>query len=144
MKWVFPVIWFGILVTVFVIGRFSGQDRNEPQTWLILGIMLVGGLVLFRMLLWDLADEVQDCGSYLTIRRGSVQEGVELSNITDVRMSEFSNPRRLTLRLRTPGPFGDRIVFILKSSFRLNPFVRSAVAEDLIQRIDRIRVQARP
>ncbi|MGH8123455.1 MAG: hypothetical protein ACREPT_11870, partial [Rudaea sp.] len=52
----------------------------------------------------------------------------------------FINPPRLTLRLRKPGPLGDEVAFIPKSSgFRLNPFRRNEIAESLIRRVDQAR-----
>jgi hypothetical protein len=60
----------------------------------------------------------------------------------NVSISQFTNPRRLSLRLRTPGKFGDEIVFIPKSSFQLNPFARNPVAEKLIARVDQFRNSA--
>ena len=111
---------------------------------LFFGAMLVFGAILFRMLLWNLADEVQDRGSYLVVRRGSVQEKVDLSNIIDVGTGEFANTRRLTLQLRTAGALGDRVVFVRQSPFRLNPFLSNPDMDELIRRIDRIRGQGRP
>lgn len=144
MKWIFPNVALGIVFILFLTDHPFDQIQHDPGLWITLGIMLAIWFLACRVQVWNLADEVQDCGSYLMVRRGSVRARVELSDISYVSTRQYTNPRRVTLRLRTPGAFGDRIVFLLKSSFRLNPFVGNSAAEDLIQRIDRIRVQARP
>ncbi|MBS0431613.1 MAG: hypothetical protein JSS21_04315 [Proteobacteria bacterium] len=102
--------------------------------------MLVFGYFLFRNLAWDLADQVQDGGTYLLVRRGSIEQRVQLSDILNVSMSQFTNPKRLTLRLRTPCQFGDEIAFIPKlPAWQINPFARNPVAEDLMRRVDSAR-----
>lgn len=148
MKRVFPVIWLGFVGIGLVaggLGIFSGKDAHghaPPPFLFLLGpvMMLIFGFVLFRKLLWDLADSVDDCHDYLLVRRGSVEERVVLTNVLNVSMTQFTNPPRLTLRLRKPGQLGDEIVFIPKSpGLRLNPFRRNAIAERLILRVDQAR-----
>lgn len=142
-KRLFPVIWLGGVSMALVAGIFSLASRQNPGSWpfLLLPVgMLVFGYFLFRKLFWGLADQVQDGGTYLLVRRGHIEQRVLLSNILNVSMSQFTNPRRLTLRLRTPCEFGDEIAFIPKSSgWQLNPFARNPVAEDLLRRVDNAR-----
>jgi hypothetical protein len=145
MKRVFPCLWLGgvaVGVVVSGVAIFSDKHENAPPfaVFFIPLIMLIFGIVLFRKLVWDLADSVDDCRDYLLVRRGSVEQRVALTNVVNVGMSQFTNPQRLTLRLRTPGPFGDEIVFIPKSpAFRLNVFKRNEIAERLIERVDQAR-----
>lgn len=140
VKKVFPVLWFGIVLTIALAG--IGSVREQPQTFVFAAAMVVMGSVLFRKLIWGLADDVRDGGTFLLVRRSGVEERVPLANVMNVSMSQFSNPRRLTLRLRTPGRFGDEVTFIPKQPpFRLNPFARNAVAEKLIARVDAVRLQ---
>ena len=143
LKKVVPLFWFGFLVLFFVIGMM-GNAWKDPMFFIGPIFMVVIGFVVMRMLIWNLADEVRDGGDYLLVRRGGKEERLPLSNVMNVGMSQFSNPRRLTLRLRKPGVLGDEVVFIPKSGFQLNPFARNKVAEDLIVRVDRLRNQARP
>ncbi|MGH8123188.1 MAG: hypothetical protein ACREPT_10510 [Rudaea sp.] len=147
MKRVFPIIWLGFVgigLVVSGVAFFSnkgghGQLPPAPFT-LIPVLMLIFGFVLFRKLLWDLADSVDDGRDYLLVRRGSIEERVALSNVLNVSMTQFTNPPRLTLRLRKPGQLGDEIVFIPKSQgLRLNPFRRNEIAESLIRRVDQAR-----
>ena len=147
LKRVFPAVWLGgvgLGAIAAATAYFSGKDASgNPLPIMVLIVpllMLVFGFALFRKLIWDLADEVEDFGEYLRVRRGGVDERVNLADVMNVNMSQFTNPPRLTLRLRKPGPFGDEIVFIPQSQgVRLNPFARNPIAERLIQRIDRLR-----
>ena len=147
-KRVFPILWLGGVAIFLVFGlatATSHQVPADPMVLVVPVVMLVFGFVLFRKLLWDLADEVQDGGSFLLVRKGPVEQRIPLANITNVSMSQLTNPKRLTLRLRTPCEFGDEVVFIPKAPlFSLNPFVRNAVAEDLLRRVDQARMKAVP
>ena len=147
-KRVFPILWLGGVAIFLVFGlatATSHQVPADPMVLVVPVVMLVFGFVLFRKLLWDLADEVQDGGSFLLVRKGPVEQRIPLANITNVSMSQLTNPKRLTLRLRTPCEFGDEVVFIPKAPLlSLNPFARNAVAEDLMRRVDQARMKAVP
>ena len=134
-----PAIWFASVCFGGVVVALSGVLTQQPVVLVGPVLMLVLGFFLFRKLIWDLADEVRDGGDYLLIRRGEIEERVPLSNVMNVSLSQFTNPRRLTLRLRKPGKFGDEVVFVPASSFSFSPFARNPVAEDLIHRVDRLR-----
>ncbi|MEP6940549.1 MAG: hypothetical protein ABI846_12365 [Rudaea sp.] len=149
MKRIFPCLWLGVIGIGLVVAIFApiSATRNPavhvppPYFFLIVPvIMLIFGVVLFRKLLWDLADSVDDARDYLLVRRGSVEQRVMLANVMNVSMSQFTNPPRLTLRLRKAGPLGDEIVFIPKSTgLRMNPFRRNEIAESLMRRVDAVR-----
>lgn len=143
-KRVFPVLWTGMLVLLVFIAIASHGWRQQPMMLAAPVFMAVIGIFMFRKLVWDLVDEVQDAGSYLLVRKGNVEERVQLANIMNVSFSRFSNPRRMTLRLRTPGKLGNEITFIPRMPFfGFNPFGRNAIFESLIQRVDQARQQAR-
>ena len=146
VKRLFPVFWFG-MIAVFLLTSIveAMQDPGHfvPMSLFAPIVMLLFGWLLFWIFVWDLADMVDDYGDYLRVRRGGVEERVPLTNVVNVSMIQFTNPARLSLRLRTPCKFGDEIVFIPKRvpGIRLNPFARNPVAEDLIQRVERARQQ---
>jgi hypothetical protein len=141
---IFPAIWLGG-VALFMIFGASADVSHAPSPGnivflLVPSCMLVFGILLFRKLLWGLADEVQDGGDYLLVRKGAIEKRIPLADILNVSTSQFTNPRRVTLRLRSPCEWGDEIAFIPKMPvFRLNPFARNAVAEDLMRRVDQAR-----
>jgi hypothetical protein len=91
--------------------------------------------------MWDLADEVHDCGDSLLIRKGSNEEHIPLSNIMNVSVSTNMNPPRITLRLVKPGRLGSEISFSPPSRLSFNPFAKNPVAEDLMVRVDQARVK---
>lgn len=138
-KWLFPAVWFGFL-GYFVYGLIrDGAAQHEPMFLIVPAGMAVFGFFLMRKLAWDLADSVDDCGSYLLVRRGSVVARIELANVMNVSASTLQNPPRVTLRLVNPSELGKEISFSPKSPFSLNPFAQSPVAEQLIERVHRAR-----
>jgi hypothetical protein len=133
-KWVFPVLWLGFLV-FFVADSFSnGTVPQEPMALLAPVFMAGIGFVVFRFLVWDLADSVYDHGTFLVVKRGSVEARVPLENIMNVNASMFTSPERVTLRLVKPCALGSSITFSPKSHFSLNPFSKSQIGEQLMER----------
>lgn len=140
-KRAFPVVWFGFLV---VFAYFAGPRAIHNGQWVFLAmpcIMAIVGFVLFKKLLWDLVDEVYDCGDYLLVRNKGEEEQIPLHNIMNVSLSMHVNPPRLTLRLARPGKFGSEVAFSPVFKFSLNPFARNPIADDLIVRVDAARVK---
>ena len=137
----FPTIWFGFLAFFVFIGVSTGAVAKDV-TFLIIPIaMAVFGFFIMRKLVWDLADEVYDCGHALLVRIHGDEELVSLSNVMNVSVSTHVNPPRISLRLITPGKFGSEIAFSPVTGFRLNPFAKIPVAEDLILRVHQARSQ---
>ena len=142
IKKVFPVFFMGLVLAISSTAIASGALNKAPFFLIGPALMLAVGYLVFRKFVWDLADEVKDGGSFLLVRKGDVEDRVQLSNVMNVSMTQFTNPPRLSLRLRTPGKFGDEIVFIPKlPALRFNRFARNPIAEDLIQRVDRARLE---
>ena len=142
VKRIFPAVWLGGVLLFLAASLLGGFYRRDHISLVVPIVMLVFGFFMFKKLVWILADEVRDGGDFLVVRRGSVEDRVQLSDIMNVSMSQFTNPPRLSLRLRKPGKFGDEIVFSPSRTSAFNPFARNAIAEDLIQRVDRARQQA--
>jgi hypothetical protein len=142
-KKIFPVAWFGFLAVFFFMVVFAGgrgKAALPPVPFLLVPtLMAIFGFFLMKKLVWDLADEVYDGGDFLLIKKGSEEERVELSNIMNVSFSMLVNPPRVTLRLVTPGIFGQEIAFSPVTGFRLNPFARNPMVDDLVMRVDQAR-----
>jgi len=141
-KKVFPCLWFGIVAAVAASLIAGGVWRKNPVV--LLHPLAMGGVgyFMFRKLLGGLADEVRDGGAFLLVRKGGIEERVQLSNVMNVDITQYQNPSRITLRLRAPGKFGNEVSFIPQTSFQLNPFARNRIAEALIQRVDRARMNS--
>jgi hypothetical protein len=138
-KKVFPVLWFGILVFVLAIASIGGAFRQAPLFFVVPCLLAVFGYVLMRKLVWDLVDEVYDCGNFLLVRSGGEEERIPLSNIMNVSAAILVNPPRITLTLVKPCKFGSQIDFSPVRPFSLNPFAGNEVAEDLIVRAYKAR-----
>ena len=140
LKKVFPVFWFGFLLLFLSISVFAKMPREAQVPFVLIPCaMSVFGFLLFRKLIWDLADEVFDAGDHLVVRKGGEEDVVKLDNIMNVNATVAVNPPRITLRLVKPCRFGDEVVFSPLRPFTLNPFAKNAIAEDLIVRVDAAR-----
>jgi hypothetical protein len=139
-KKVMPAIMLGFLV-LFAVATFSAQASNAQRSILLVIPLLLAVFViaLMRKMLWDLVDEVHDCGDALIIKNGDRQERVALSDIMNVSATLLINPPRVTLRLVRPSQFGTEISFMPIRRTTLNPFAKSEYIDDLIVRVDRAR-----
>ena len=138
-KRIFPIIWFGFLALFmaapFVAPMIGGS--TSPMAFLIAPIMMIVGYFSMKKLVFDLVDEVLDDGDALVIKNGHREERVALSDITNVGYSQYMNPPRITLSLRIPSQFGDRVTFCAPVS--LLPFSTTPIVDELIKRIDAAR-----
>ena len=139
-KKIFPLFWFGILVFAVVTSLAEGAIEEGRWTFLVIPCLMAGvAFVLMKKLVWDLADEVYDCGDSLLVKSRGDEERIPLSNIMNVNASTNSNPPRVTLRLVRPGRFGSEVTFSPLAKMSFNPFAKNAVVEDLIVRVDQAR-----
>jgi hypothetical protein len=141
-KKIFPLIWFGFLAYFAVTAVTGGAVRDGQWMFLVMPcFMAVAGFFLMKKLVWDLVDEVYDCGDSLLVRNGSDEERIPLSNVMNVSASTNMNPPRITLRLVRPGRFGADLSFSPPSRISFNPFAKNLVVEDLIVRVDEARLK---
>jgi len=137
IKWVTPLAWLGGIGYFFVdSARLGSLDALGAA---VLAVLAATGLVLMKLFIWNLADEVYDCGDSLLVRRGGIEESVPISGIQEVALALFSRPPRITLRLATPGKFGKAIVFTPPTSPGLEIFGRNPIAESLKAKVQRAR-----
>jgi hypothetical protein len=133
-KRIFPTLFLGFLVYFSVDAYLSGDFSNDPVLLAGIAFITVLGTYIFRVFVWDLADEVNDHGTYLEVRRGTVVDKIEFSNIMNVSAAEYANPPRVTLRLVKAGAFGEHVSFSPKVPLSFRPLAKSAVLEDLAER----------
>ena len=140
-KRVFPIIWFGFLAFfALTSGAFTGKSEHFDFMFIVVPVgMMIFGYLLFKKFLFDLVDEAWDAGDYLVFKNKGLEEMVRLENITNVSASKFINPPRVTLTLRTPSRLGKEITFSPPTPFTLNPFWKSPIVDELIQRVNRAR-----
>jgi hypothetical protein len=142
-KRIFPVIWFGFLAFFmaipFIAPLMGISVPGSPMAFLVVPvIMMIMGYVTMKKLVFDLVDEVLDAGDALVIRNGHLEDRVALSNITNVGYAQFMNPPRVTLSLRNPSVFGDRVSFCAPVSL-IPTFSTSPIIDEVIKRIDAAR-----
>jgi hypothetical protein len=139
-KRIFPFIWFGILLGVIAVSLLAGPqpDAASALPFLIAPLaMAFVGYILFKKLIFDLVDEVFDEGDSLLVRNGTQEEHIALSDIMNVNYAALVSPPRVTLSLRRPSSFGDKITFC--APVRFVPFATSPVIDEVIQRVDAAR-----
>lgn len=140
LKKIFPFVWFGFLGFFVVMNATVSQKPNGPPFLLFLFPVLMGGVgfFIFRKFLFDLADEVYDCGTFLLVRLNKTEEKIFFSNIKNVNYTTYTNPQRITLSLRQAGLLGKEVSFMPPRRFRwiFNP---DPLIEELIDRVDQAR-----
>lgn len=135
----FPLLWFGFLAFFIAEAVMNGTYQHDPMVLVIPCVMAIFGSFLMKKLVWDLVDEVYDCGDFLLVKKSDEEDRIPLSNIMNVNASTNTNPPRVTLRLVKTGKFGQEVAFSPAAPFTLNPFSKNRIVEDLIVRVDSAR-----
>ena len=110
----------------------DATNNLRTMRWFFAGMTIIGGSIILGLALPLRHVEVGETSFFVS--NGARQIEIPFRDVTDVTGSRFVNPPRLTLHLRRPGDFGDRIVFLppLRLSFgwKAHP-----LAKELKQRI---------
>ena len=114
-KKIFPALWFGFLAFFLVTSALAGALEQELSFLVVPILMAVFGYFLMKKLVWDLVDEVYDCGDFLLVKNRDDEERIALSNIMNVNASTYINPPRITLRLVNPSKFGSEVALFRTS-----------------------------
>lgn len=140
-KRVFPVIWFGIPALILLGSSIAAwKGAAVPfQLFVVPTGLAVFGVVILKLLVFDLLDEVWDEGETLVLRNGGQEDRIPLTNIINVSHATFTNPPRIMLSLRHPCRFGTEVTF--SPLARLNPFSKDPIAAELIERVEAARQQ---
>ncbi len=135
-KRIFPVVWFGFLAIVTLLGAIGMAAKEKPQFALLLfpAIMAVVGYLMMRSLVFDLVDEVWDDTNALIVINKGQKVRIPLTSIINVGYSNFSNFPRITLTLREPSTFGTDITF--SPPTRLFALTKHPLASDLVNRVE--------
>jgi hypothetical protein len=139
-KRVFPLMWFGSLALFAGLGFVNRAHAPPPAIALIVPIvMAMVGIVVVKRFIFDLVEEVVDAGDHLLVTKGGTTVTIRFADIMNVNYSLYQNPPRITLRLATPSQLGADIAFLVPRE-RWRPFAASsALADELIQRVDAAR-----
>jgi hypothetical protein len=116
MKVILPVLWipvwgFGTL-TMF-LGGFHGADA--PPKWLFLFGWIIGSAFIY----WSCIrlKEVSVDDDFLYVSNYLKEISIPLSQISDVTENIWLNIHPVTIHLKAPSEFGDKIVFMPKTRF---------------------------
>lgn len=141
-KRVLPFVWL-LLPLLSAWFLWNAPVHAQQPRWPALLPMLVIpaiGLVLFKRLIFDLVDEVWLDGEQLLVKNRGLQGRIALAEVVNVNATSMTNPRRVTLMLRSDSRFGRNVSFIpasprgFASAFKPDP-----IAAELIERVDAIR-----
>jgi hypothetical protein len=132
-------IWLSAAALVACIAAPSALDgglrQNPAPSLFAMGV--VGAFFVFflrRTQIHRLADEVQDCGDHLKVRRGRTEETIRFSNIAIAEVATGSGIHRITLRLRKSTKLGGQVEFLPQASLWSNVSRVKRVAADLTDR----------
>src|SRR5437867_3926603 len=125
-KRIIPLISAGILIAFIALplGIWLHAGQYPPLPFLVMPVAI--GIISFfvwKKTVFDLVDEVWDVDDALIIKNKGQEERVALSDIVNVSYSPIGGGQRVSLLLRRPSVFGDRIHFC--PPFRLLPFLGS-------------------
>jgi hypothetical protein len=141
-KWIVPIFMFGVIVFIGVTVVDYPEFHDQPVL-MLLPVALAVLPLLFRFFVWRLADEVEDHGHFLVVRRGSDEDRIALSDIERVTGTNLVNPPRVTIHLRRSSRFGDTVTFTPVMRFMPNPFGRHPIVDELTARVGRERDERR-
>lgn len=141
-KRIFPVLWLTVVVLsgamMWLLPARAGQPFWPP--FLLLPFMLVVGFLVYRKLIAGLLDEVWLDGDNLLLKNRREQLRVALRDVMNINASSMTNPRRITVMLRTSSRFGRDLSFIPASPRGLfSAFKPDPIATELIERVDSLR-----
>lgn len=140
-KRVLPVFWFGSLGLIFCVGTIGAIGKQQyiniiPALIVPLFMAIFGYLMMDMMHVFDLVDEVWDCGESILIKNKGQEYRFGLSDFMSLSYTEFKSTPRATLWLRERSEdLGKGVAFLLPYrffSFHMMP----PIARDLMVRID--------
>jgi hypothetical protein len=150
-KKIFPALWIGFMLTVFglqiwAVPHVRADGPSQSIFPLVLMPLFLTGVMflLYRKLLRDLLDEVWLDGDWVVVKNRNEKIRVALSDVMNVNATTMTNPRRVTLMLRTDSRFGRNLTFIPASPRGfMSAFQPDPIATELIQRVDALRGASR-
>ncbi|HEY0199960.1 MAG TPA: hypothetical protein VGC19_15725 [Rhodanobacter sp.] len=146
-KRIFPLFWFGFLLVFFAIAFWGMQHARVPVDMrqflpMLLAPLFMGGVgyFIFRTLIQDLVDEVWLDGDWLVVKNRDEQRRVALTDVMNINATTMTNPRRITVMLRTDSRHDRNFSFIPASPRGfMSAFKPDPIAEELIGRVDALR-----
>jgi len=141
-------IWLSGAALIAAVAGPSVLDQSifeQPIVHTVPICILLGFLIYFLHTgrFFSIADEVIDCGDYLTVRRALKEVSIPFSGISAADVSTSYRMHRITVHLREPTEFGTRVDFWPQASHWGNLFAVQKIAIDLTDRARRAVAEKR-
>ncbi len=107
--------------------------------FLPLAVVVILFVTIFKAFVWDLVDDVEDCGDALVLRKGGVEQRILLKDIISFDYSPTSPPSA-SVWTKTEGPLGSPVT--IRIPLTINPFSTPTYVTDLQERIYRAKRDA--
>jgi hypothetical protein len=128
-KVIFPVAWIGLFlvgtVLLFLAPTDAGSD-GRPLKWVFVVITVAGAWLILSLALPLKHVDLGPASFFVQDRSREIE--IPFTAVARVTGSRFVNPPRITLHLRQPCEFGDRIVFLpplrFVRGFKSHPLVK--------------------
>jgi len=121
---------------VLGIGIFAYIDTKNLAALFIAAIPAISAVILGKIYLHPLMDEVYDCDDSLLMKRGDESETIPFMEI--VNISYDPRYKTLMVRLRNKSKFGDNPAFI--PVLKIHMSEKNETFEDLIAKVDSVRL----
>ena len=114
VKIVMPVVWLPLLGFLDVT-TFAVKGANEAPEWILLGMLVASSALVYwygiRLKVVSVDDNFLYVSNYLK------EISIPLSDIYDVTENFWINNHPVTIHLKSPSEFGDKIVFMPTTRF---------------------------
>ncbi|HTE40679.1 MAG TPA: hypothetical protein VK629_07610 [Steroidobacteraceae bacterium] len=131
-----PVSFLGLSAILAVVVSTKTPLTQGQWILMLLPILVAGvGMFITKQFVWQLMDEMYDCGDHLLAKRGSEQRVIPLAHILSVSKSKG---RYIELLLTSTGTFGRQVTFAARRTSAdrvIHPFGRSPIYKDLVDRV---------
>jgi hypothetical protein len=125
IKVIFPIFWTTIWGIGTVVMFFTEEGKNAPPKFIFLLIWIIGIAFLYWSCIRLKAVSVDE--DFLYVSNYLREISIPLSNIYDVTENRWINIHPVTIHLKSPSEFGDKIIFMPKvrvfSLFSSHPVV---------------------
>ncbi|RBW67188.1 hypothetical protein DS893_00310 [Vibrionales bacterium C3R12] len=140
-KKLFPTLVIGFLSIWIAVYAISGgiELKNTFVLLLFVGVVIFT-FVFFRKTVWDLVDEVFDCGDCLIYRLDGIETKVMLDEITHIACAHAHSPERAKVFACTREGKTFHFVFCLKARIILSRRDQNPVILELVERIDQVKI----
>ncbi|HUD87718.1 MAG TPA: hypothetical protein VMR17_14800 [Xanthobacteraceae bacterium] len=133
-------IWLASIVGIGGLALYLGLTKRAAdllQFLPVIAIIIFLGYRSVKMRVFDAADEVWDDGDSLIVKNNGQEQRIPLTDIRNVSYSTLDNPTQVTVWLRRPMAFGDKVRFFGPTHLRILPLAPNPEIDDLIERFNK-------